>query len=50
MKRLLIPLLLLPLAAPALGTIADKNNKLTPTEVADGWLLLFDGEIGRAHV
>jgi hypothetical protein len=42
MRRLLIPLLLLPLAAPAWG--AAKGNTLTPMEATDGWLLLFDGE------
>src|SRR5262245_22696598 len=38
--------LVLPLAAltPAPAADAAKRNTLTPQEVADGWLLLFDGE------
>jgi hypothetical protein len=43
MRRLLAAALLLPLAGLAWGAGAD-NNTLTPTEAAEGWLLLFDGE------
>src|SRR5436309_1615688 len=39
--RLLLLLLLL-LAAPALAQDA-KPNALTPKELSDGWILLFDG-------
>jgi hypothetical protein len=44
MKRL-VPTLLL-LAAAGLARAADepKPNTLTPEEIADGWVLLFDGE------
>jgi Domain of Unknown Function (DUF1080) len=43
--RRLIPTLLL-LAAAGLARAADepKPNTLTPKEIADGWILLFDGE------
>jgi len=30
--------------ASAHAAIADEPNKLTPQELADGWILLFDGE------
>jgi hypothetical protein len=43
--RCLLPLglvLLLPLSAR--GAAADKPNTLSPQQIADGWLLLFDGE------
>src|SRR4051794_31284163 len=35
-------LLVLPLASPAAGP--PKHNTLTPKEVAEGWILLFDGK------
>src|SRR5215471_10082816 len=31
-------------AAPALADDKPKPNTLTPKEIADGWILLFDGE------
>src|SRR6516225_3422638 len=45
MRRLLS--LLLALSLPAVLWSADdapKPNTLTPKEIADGWILLFDGE------
>src|SRR5438105_192714 len=44
MKLLSAALLLLSAAAAARAADAAKPNTLTPKEVADGWLLLFDGE------
>ena len=35
---------LLFLAAPALSDDMPKPNTLTPKEIADGWIMLFDGE------
>jgi hypothetical protein len=42
MRRLLSPCVVLFLAATAVA--ADKPNTLTPKEIADGWILLWDGE------
>jgi hypothetical protein len=45
MRRLLSLLLALSLPAVLVGADdAPKPNTLTPQEIADGWLLLFDGE------
>lgn len=45
MTRLLLSaLLLLPAAAFADDTPKAKPNTLTPQEIAEGWILLFDGE------
>jgi hypothetical protein len=43
MRHLLAFLLVLVLAAPCCAEDA-KPNTLTPKEIADGWILLFDGE------
>jgi hypothetical protein len=42
MRRLSLVLVLL--AAPAFADDKAKPNTLTPKEIADGWILLFDGE------
>ncbi len=42
MKPLLTALLLLTAAAPSVR--GDERARLTPREIADGWILLFDGE------
>lgn len=46
MLRLLAILALLAIASPAFADDKDKPkpNTLTPKEIADGWILLFDGE------
>src|SRR5437899_12587314 len=45
MSRLLAAcLVLFAAAAPALADDKPKHNTLTPKEIADGWILLFDGE------
>jgi hypothetical protein len=44
MKRLLSVALMLPLTALAWAADEPKPHTLTPQEVADGWILLFDGE------
>ena len=44
MRRLLSLALVLFLAASARATEAPKPNTLTPKEIADGWILLWDGE------
>jgi hypothetical protein len=46
MLRLLAAAALLTVASPAFADDKDKPkpNTLTPKEIADGWLLLFDGE------
>ncbi|HEY1190867.1 MAG TPA: DUF1080 domain-containing protein [Gemmata sp.] len=46
MLRLLAAFVLLALAVPARADDTDKPkpNTLTPKEIADGWVLLFDGE------
>src|ERR1700752_3076502 len=45
MRRILAPILLIAIALPcqAQGE-KDKPNTLTAKEIADGWILLFDGE------
>src|ERR1700704_1115391 len=43
MQRLLATCLLLAIAIPCQAQNA-KPNTLTPKEIADGWILLFDGE------
>ena len=43
MTYLIVAAGLLTLGAPAPGTDKTKPNTLTPQEVADGWILLFDG-------
>src|SRR5471030_3064864 len=55
MRRILSLYLLMALTWPCHAQ--QKPNTLTPKEIADGWILLFDGEttfgwteIGRAHV
>jgi hypothetical protein len=40
----LVAVLGLALAASVLPTAAAANNTLTPAEVAEGWILLFDGD------
>lgn len=42
--RCLIPALIIPLCALPAAAEDAKPNTLTPKEIADGWLLLFDGE------
>jgi hypothetical protein len=42
--RPLLTLLLFLIAEPALAADAPKPNALTPKEIADGWVMLFDGE------
>src|SRR2546423_14647417 len=42
MRRLSLVLVLL--AVPAFADEKAKPNTLTPKELADGWILLFDGE------
>ena len=44
MRRLLSITLLFALAASAGAADAPKPNTLTPKEIADGWILLWDGE------
>ena len=44
MQRLLPVSLVLCLAATAGAADAPKPNTLTPKEIEDGWILLFDGE------
>src|SRR5437764_15063024 len=45
MRHCLLAALLLPtLALPVPAGEKAKANTLTPKEIADGWLLLFDGE------
>jgi hypothetical protein len=44
MHRLLVPLLVFPLAVPCCAAEDAKPNTLTPEEIAEGWILLFDGE------
>ena len=44
MHRLLSVTLLFALAATAGAADAPKPNTLTPKEIADGWILLWDGE------
>lgn len=43
MRRILVAFLSLVFVAPALSQEA-KPNTVTPKEIADGWILLFDGE------
>src|SRR5262249_30168207 len=43
MRRFLCTLVLLTAALPARAA-EPKANTLTPKEIADGWILLFDGE------
>jgi hypothetical protein len=43
MNGLLYPVLLFCTALPAWAG-QEKHNRLTPQEIADGWILLFDGE------
>src|SRR6476659_8337692 len=42
MSRMLATCVVLAFALPAFAE--DKPNSLTPREIADGWMLLFDGE------
>jgi hypothetical protein len=42
MRRLCLALILI--AVPAFADEKGKPNTLTPKEIADGWILLFDGE------
>ena len=44
MVRVLATLALLMLASPTFAADKPKPNTLTPKEIADGWVLLFDGE------
>src|SRR4051812_16543962 len=46
MFRLLVACTLLAVASPAFADEKDKpkQHTLTPKEIADGWILLFDGE------
>jgi hypothetical protein len=44
MRRLLSFCLVLSLAASAVAADEPKPNTLTPKEIAEGWILLFDGE------
>ena len=44
MRRLLAVLFVLSLAASCRAADDAKPNTLTPKEIADGWILLFDGE------
>src|SRR5262249_60457657 len=45
MRQFLCTLALLAIALPTWAADAEpKPNTLTPKEIADGWLLLFDGE------
>lgn len=44
MPRFLAAFALLALALPASADDKPKPNTLTPKEIADGWILLFDGE------
>jgi len=44
MHRLLAPLFVLSLAVPCWAAGNAKPNTLTPEEIAEGWILLFDGE------
>jgi hypothetical protein len=43
-RSLLLMVSLLFLAAPGFADDKPKPNSLTPKEIADGWLMLFDGE------
>lgn len=43
-SRLLALIAALVVAAPAFGDDKLKPNALTPKEIADGWIVLFDGE------
>jgi hypothetical protein len=44
MRRFFTALLALSLAVPCRADDEAKPNTLTPKEIADGWILLFDGE------
>ncbi len=44
MRRLVLTLLVLAAAGLARAADEPKPNTLTPKEIADGWILLFDGE------
>jgi hypothetical protein len=44
MRHLLASLLVLPLVAPVWAGDQSKTDTLTPKEIAEGWILLFDGE------
>ncbi len=44
MYRLLTSLFVISLASPCWAADEPKPNTLTPKEIADGWILLFDGE------
>ena len=44
MFRLLTPLLVIALAIPCSAADDAKPNTLTPKEIAEGWILLFDGK------
>src|SRR5579875_161737 len=44
MHRLLTPLLVVSLAVPCRAADETKPNTLTSKEIAEGWILLFDGE------
>src|SRR5262245_28302718 len=44
MLRLLAACAMLVAASPAFAEDKPKPNTLTPKEIADGWILLFDGE------
>ena len=44
MIQLLAMCVTLAIAAPAFAEDKPKPNTLTPTEISDGWILLFDGE------
>jgi len=44
MRRVLILCVALSLAATAMAADEPKPNTITPKEIADGWILLFDGE------
>src|SRR6516165_784209 len=44
MRRLLFAVALPIVTLPLLAADETKANTLTPKEIADGWILLFDGE------
>src|SRR6185369_9100935 len=44
MTRLLAVCVTLAIAAPAFAEDKPKPSTLTPKEIAEGWILLFDGE------
>jgi hypothetical protein len=44
MRRLLVPAVILCLAASGRGGDDAKHNRLTQKEIDEGWILLFDGE------